>query len=193
MSGNRVDACDPRGESAGEILESDNQFIKKFEWMWSMVGRAEPVPELHPSRKWNWHDIRSSAPEIEQRRWRVTIFDQAKLRYRAPHARVRALLDGGLTQQQIAKRLKVTLRTISSRVSELPPEPPKERTAAGLLTLRVEAGGGWHRQSFWPGSSDNIPRGSGWTRPSDGEGVYQQCVPALAVLERQRMTARRAA
>lgn len=57
-------------------------------------------------------------------------------------------------------------RTIRERVEELPPEPPKETTAADLLALRM--GAGWVSNTFWPGG-DSAPRGS--TEASPRENV----------------------
>jgi len=158
---------DPRGDRGKTVLEeTENQFIKKFEWMWSTLGRSDPVPEIE--RGWDWSQISPVAPEIEYRVWRVAHFEPAKFRYRAPHAKVRALRNAGLTQPQIARRLKVSERTTRAHIDELPPEPPKEITAADLLLLRVRAGGGWAKgnswqrwakKPFWPGA-DNTPRGS---------------------------------
>jgi hypothetical protein len=151
---------DPRGE------KDEKEFIR-FEWEW----RTADSPEIE--RGWDWSQISPVAPEIEYRVWRVAHFELAKFRYRAPHEKVRALRNAGLTQPQIALKLKVSERTIRARIEELPPEAPKETTAADLLALRVRDGGGWAKgnswqrwtkKPFWPGA-DNIPRGSTESRP----------------------------
>ena len=48
----------------------------------------------------------------------------------------------GLTQPQIARKRRVSERTIRARLEELPPEPPKETTAADVLRLRMRANRG---------------------------------------------------
>jgi hypothetical protein len=172
--------------------ETDGEFIAKVENMWASLGKAAPVPVVE--RGWHWKDIQAatSAPEIEHRAQRAALrFERPTItrRYRASHAKVQDLRRAGLTQVQIAKRLRVSERTIRSRVGELPPSPPKEITSADLLSRRVRAGGGWMRQAFWPGgkgspwSDHGVPRGSSESRPdvctapSAGyfkKGLYEQ-------------------
>jgi hypothetical protein len=118
-------------------------------------------PEI--KRRWHWSDIRPIAPEIEHRRWRRdTELNVRAARYRAPHVKVKELHDAGLTQPQIARKLKVSERTVRERMAELPEVPPKEMTAADLLALRMRAGGA--RNTFWPGG-DSLPHGSTEAHP----------------------------
>jgi hypothetical protein len=171
---------DPRGEFDSKgTEETDAQWIAKFQWMWKLGGRCDPVSIIR--RGWQSQDIESEAPEIEYRQQRAALryFDlSVPSRYRAPHAKVRELSQLGFTQMQIAHKLKVSERTIRERVSELPPEPPKESTAADLLPLIVRAGGGWAKgkswqrwttKPFWPGA-DKLPRGS--TEASPGSNRH---------------------
>jgi len=162
---------DPRGESdAVGITETDGQWIAKFEWMWKLNQRPDPVPVIE--RRWHWKNIDTdSAPEIEYRVQRAAsrYFDlSVPPRYRAPHAKVRELSKKGLTQKQIARKLKVKERTIRNRLAELPPEPPKETIAADLLPLIVARGGGWAKGNSWPGG-ENTPRGSTESHPQDAD------------------------
>jgi hypothetical protein len=170
---NGENVSDPRGERDPEAMESERQYIARFEWMWKRLGPGEPVITLDGPR----FVVSLDAPEIEYRRQRadVKFFTSATPRYRAPHAKVRDLLHQGFTQKEIARKLRVTERTIHNRITELPPEPPKEMTAADLLPLRVARGGGWSKgkswqrwtkKPFWPGAEVG-QQGSREARPSD--------------------------
>jgi hypothetical protein len=102
------------------------------------------------------------APEIEQRRLNLLWPLIKDSEYRAPHSKVREARNGGLSIAEMAKRFKVSERTINYRLAEIPDTiPPVNRNA-----LQVAAGGGYTRPKFWPGA-DFIPRGSTESRPRD--------------------------
>ena len=104
------------------------------------------------------------APEIEQRRLNLLWPSIKDSEYRAPHSKVREARNGGLSIAEMAKRFKVSERTINYRLADIPDTvPPVNRNA-----LQVAAGGGYTRSKFWPGA-DFIPRGSTESRPRDKE------------------------
>jgi hypothetical protein len=132
---------------------------------------------LQAARQWGSRRVSKvfdtdTAPEIEHRTQCAALryFDlPVPERYRAPHAKVRELHRLGLTQKQIAQKLKVKERTIRNRLSELPPEPPREITAFDLLKRQMERGtvrgGRFIKPKFWLG--DSIPRGHSAAAPCD--------------------------
>ena len=105
------------------------------------------------------------APEIDQRRlnaaWPYVLSSPDFYEYRAPYAKVRELRDAGFSIAQMARKLKVSERTINNRLADVPETtPPVDR-----LALRVAASGGHNTQRFWPGV-ERIPQGSSQALPS---------------------------
>jgi hypothetical protein len=105
------------------------------------------------------------APEIDQRRlnaaWSYVLGNPDFYEYRAPYSKVREMREAGFSIPQMAKRLKVSERTIDNRLIDVPDTLPR----ADVLALRVKASGGYMRPAFWPGA-DSIPRGDTRTVPS---------------------------
>jgi len=145
--------------------------------MWKLNQKCDPVRRSQIKHNFHWDEI-STAPaqEIEWRRLRAITIAPRKDRYRAPHATVRKMYDSGLTQKQIAKKLKVSVRTVCARLADIPIAPAEDPIGV-YLDVR-SAGGARPLLRVKP-----IPQGSRNTAPSDRS---LPTPPPIPPVQRQR-------
>lgn len=151
-------AYDGNGLTEGKGTEYT---LNRFEFV-RFPSRLERLFYFDRSEGW----VERVAPEIERRTldaaWRYVLSSPDFREYRAPYAKVREMRDAGFSIPQMARKLKVSERTINNRLADVP------RTVAppDLLALRVNASGGYTVRTFWPSNGvDHIPRGSRATSP----------------------------
>jgi len=91
------------------------------------------------------------APEIERRRleaaWPYVLSSPDFGEYRAPYAKVRELRDAGFSIAQMARKLKVSERTINYRLMDI----PETREVPDLLVARLKANRGYAANTWYPG------------------------------------------
>ncbi|MGE5052992.1 MAG: hypothetical protein ACM3WP_02415, partial [Acidobacteriota bacterium] len=91
------------------------------------------------------------APEIEQRRleaaWAYVLSSPDFREYRAPYTKVQELRDAGFSIAQMARRLKVSERTVNYRLMDI----PETREVPDLLAARLKANRGYAVNTWYPG------------------------------------------
>ena len=131
-----------------------------MEWMWHRTVGHRKVPQ-----RARIHVSNETPVEISER-WLDTRY--VELHYRAPHGKVYALLLAGMERDRIARRLKVSRRTIDVRCEDiLMPEPVRPsllalRFARGAAAVSKAAEDGWRYPGF-PGRAPAVP-----SMPLDG-------------------------